>query len=165
MLHPIVLALGSNLGDRLSNLNRAMRLLDTRGVRTLRRSRLYWTRPLAALRQPWYLNASILVSSPATPLGLLHLCQSVEIEMGRTRRERWSPRIIDIDLIYFGSFKVSHPELTLPHPAWADRDFVLRALIDLGVSPPVVSEDFRALSLARRLSEVERNIESSAPWP
>lgn len=160
----IVIALGSNLGDRPANLNRAARLLDCAGVRTLRRSRLYLTRPLGGMQQPAYLNAALLIQTRWSPLTLLRICRSVEMQMGRRRDERWAPRIIDIDLIFYGAARVDHPELSLPHPRWKERDFILRELLDLRVVPPVLEVHRIADSPHRLLPDAEATVESARPW-
>lgn len=135
MHDPIVIALGCNQGPRRAMLERACRLMCRQGIEPVRRSRLYWTRPLEGSGGPIYLNAAVAVKTSHRPLALLGRCQAIEREMGRVRRERGAPRTIDLDLIFYGAVRLDHPALTLPHPAWEERDFVVACLGDLGFEP------------------------------
>jgi 7,8-dihydro-6-hydroxymethylpterin-pyrophosphokinase len=98
-------------------------------------------------------------------LALLDRCREVERTMGRRRGERGAPRVIDLDLIFYGSVRMSHPRLRLPHPAWRERDFVLAPLLDLGIPPPsrIALPGFRRL-LAELPAE-KRCIESRVGRP
>jgi 2-amino-4-hydroxy-6-hydroxymethyldihydropteridine diphosphokinase len=131
--------LGSNLGDRLANLQRAVGLLAARnGVTVVASSRVYETAPVGPA-QPDYLNA---VVEAATILGareVLETCLSVEEELGRVRAERWGPRLIDLDLLLFGDQTIDEPGLTVPHPRMFERLFVLVPLVEL-ITPPALPE-------------------------
>ncbi|HEX6263442.1 MAG TPA: 2-amino-4-hydroxy-6-hydroxymethyldihydropteridine diphosphokinase [Actinomycetota bacterium] len=129
------LGLGSNLGDRLANLRRAVELLRGHGVRVLRSSRVYETEPVGGPEQPDYLNAVIEVETAATARGLLETCISVEEEMGRVRVMRWGPRTIDLDLLTFGNEEIDEPDLQVPHPRMHERVFVLAPLLELTAEP------------------------------
>jgi len=131
------LGLGSNLGDRLANLGRAVRELEERGVRALRSSRVYETDPVGGPPQPEYLNAVVEVGTELEPRELLAVCLEVEAEMGRVRGERWGPRVIDIDLLTYGGIDMDEPELTVPHPRMHERAFVLVPLLELVADPPL----------------------------
>lgn len=126
------LSLGSNLGDRAGNLDRALGALEARGVRVLRRSAVYETEPVDAPPQPWFLNCVAEIETELLPLGLLHFTQRIERELGRKRSDLpRSPRLIDIDIVLFGEHIVRLPELTIPHPRLAERRFVLEPLREL----------------------------------
>ncbi len=129
------LGLGSNLGDRLGNLRRAVELLGERGVRVLRSSRVYETDPVGGPEQPDYLNAVVEVEAEGTARELLEACLSIEEEMGRVRAERWGPRTIDLDLLIFGDEEVDEPGLRIPHPRMHERAFVLAPLLELTADP------------------------------
>lgn len=131
------LGLGSNLGDRLENLRRAVALLGARGVRPLRSSRVYETDPVGGPPQPDYLNAVVEVEAEGSARDLLAACQGVEAEMGRVRRERWGPRVIDLDVLTFGREEVREPDLLIPHPRMHERAFVLVPLLELDADPPL----------------------------
>ena len=110
------LGLGSNLGDRLENLQRATDLLASRaGIRGLASSRVYETEPVGP-PQPDYLNAVVRLDTTLTASELLEACLSVEAEMGRVRSERWGPRVIDVDLLSSTrTCLVHHSENRAPH--------------------------------------------------
>jgi 2-amino-4-hydroxy-6-hydroxymethyldihydropteridine diphosphokinase len=131
------LGLGSNLGDRLANLQRAVDLLEaTNGVRVVRSSRVYETDPVGPA-QPDYLNAVIQVKTSRSPRALLEAALAVEQQMGRIRTERWGPRVIDVDVLTFGDQEVDEPGLQVPHPRMHERGFVLAPLLELQADPPL----------------------------
>ncbi|HEX9891340.1 MAG TPA: 2-amino-4-hydroxy-6-hydroxymethyldihydropteridine diphosphokinase [Actinomycetota bacterium] len=132
------LGLGSNLGDRLENLQEAVRRLPARDVRPLRSSRVYETEPVGGPEeQPQYLNAVIEVDTDLEPRGLLAVCLGIEDDMGRVRGERWGPRIIDLDVLTFGDDEVHEDGLDVPHPLMHERGFVLLPLLELDPDPPL----------------------------
>ena len=102
-LHPAfdcIVALGSNLGDKAANIDRAIALLTERGdVRLLARSRNYATEPWGKTDQDWFVNAAIAVATQLDPRELLVRCKKIERAMGRVETEKWGPRIIDLDLL------------------------------------------------------------------
>lgn len=131
----VYLGLGSNLGDRLSNLKQAVDLLGTgRGVEVVRSSRVYETEPVGP-PQPDYLNAVIDVRTSLTPRELLDACLSVERDMGRVRTQRWGPRVIDIDVLTYHRETLSETDLAIPHPRMAQRPFVMVPLLELDDDP------------------------------
>ena len=129
------LGLGSNLGDRLENLRRAVALLGERGVRVLRSSRVYETDPVGGPPQPDYLNAVVEVEASGTAAELLSAGLEVEEAMGRERRERWGPRVIDLDVLTFGDQTIDEPGLRVPHPRMHERAFVMMPLLELDPDP------------------------------
>jgi 2-amino-4-hydroxy-6-hydroxymethyldihydropteridine diphosphokinase len=131
------LGLGSNLGDRLGNLRRAVDLLDGRGVRVLRSSRVYETDPVGGPDQPDYLNAVVEVEASGSARDLLEACRAVEDELGRVRGERWGPRTIDVDVLTFDDQIIDEPDLQVPHPRMHERAFVLIPLLELDADPPL----------------------------
>jgi 2-amino-4-hydroxy-6-hydroxymethyldihydropteridine diphosphokinase len=129
------LGLGSNLGDRLDNLRRSLDLLEERGIRVVRSSRVYETDPVGGPEQPEYLNAVVEVEAPGSARDLLEACLQVEEEMGRVREERWGPRVVDLDLLTFGDEAIDEPDLQVPHPRMHERGFVLVPLLELDADP------------------------------
>ncbi|MGQ9510951.1 MAG: 2-amino-4-hydroxy-6-hydroxymethyldihydropteridine diphosphokinase [Thermaceae bacterium] len=140
-------ALGSNLGDRASYLLEALaRLSLLPRTRLLRVSHVYETEPLGP-PQPRYLNQAAEVWTDLRPEELLEAFLEVEASLGRTRRERWGPRTIDLDLLLYEDLVLSTPNLTLPHPRLHERPFVLAPLCDLipdGVHP-LLGQTYRTL--------------------
>jgi 2-amino-4-hydroxy-6-hydroxymethyldihydropteridine diphosphokinase/dihydroneopterin aldolase len=122
----VVIALGSNLGDRLGHLQGAVDALDgTRGLAVAAVSPVYQTAPVGGPAQPDYYNAVLTARTVLPPRALLTRCQQVENAFGRVRAETWGPRTLDLDLIVYGDVVTDDPELTLPHPRAAERAFVL----------------------------------------
>lgn len=129
------LGLGSNLGDRLTALQRAVDLLgEQRGIRVVRTSRVFETEPVGP-PQPDYLNAVAEVRTALAPLELLDACRSVEDRLGRVRRVRWGPRTIDVDVLGYDRLVVDEPDLSVPHPRMHERGFVLVPLLELDPDP------------------------------
>ena len=126
------LGLGSNQGDRLNNLKQALDLLFLHDSITLKAvSSLYETAPVGGPPQGLFLNACIQVSTLLSPTKLLQKMLSIEKQMGRIRRERWGPRIIDLDLLHYEGVSMNTPLLEIPHPRLAERSFVLVPLNDI----------------------------------
>lgn len=124
--HRAVLALGSNLGESESTIERAVVDLREAGMRILRVSPLYRTAPVGGpAGQPDYVNAVIEVSASLRPYELLKLCNAVEAAHHRERLVRWGPRTLDIDVIDYEGVISDDPVLTLPHPRAHERSFVL----------------------------------------
>jgi 2-amino-4-hydroxy-6-hydroxymethyldihydropteridine diphosphokinase len=131
------LGLGSNLGDRLENLHRALDLLEARGIRVVRSSRVYETDPVGGPEQPDHLNAVVEVEAPGLARELLEACLAVEEELGRVRGERWGPRTVDLDVLTFDDETIDEPDLQVPHPRMHERGFVLIPLLELDADPPL----------------------------
>ena len=130
------LGLGSNLGDRLANLQRAVGLLAAQpAVEVRRSSRVYETDPVGGPPQPDYLNAVVGVETSLSPRDLLEACLGVERRMGRARSERWGPRVIDVDLLTYDEKDIREPDLVVPHPRMHERAFVLVPLMELDPDP------------------------------
>lgn len=125
------LGLGSNLGDRAAYLARAVRLLETPGVRVVARSPVYESPPWGKTDQPSFLNQVVAVETWLSPRQLLDRCQAVERALGRVRTVRWGPRTVDLDILLYGAVTVSTAELVIPHPHIHRRAFVLVPLLDL----------------------------------
>jgi 2-amino-4-hydroxy-6-hydroxymethyldihydropteridine diphosphokinase len=155
------LALGSNLGDRLETLQRAVELLHARpGVDVIHSSRVYETDPVGP-PQPAYLNAVIEVRTDLEPHELLKQTQAVEDELGRVRAERWGPRTIDVDVLTFDERVIDEPELIVPHPRMHERGFVLVPLGELDPDPMLPGG--RKLSTLRLLPEAMFGVRPFAP--
>jgi 2-amino-4-hydroxy-6-hydroxymethyldihydropteridine diphosphokinase len=132
------LALGSNVGDRLASLRRAVELLDrTDGIAVVGSSRVYETAPVGGPPQGDFLNAVVDVETSLSARDLLRACLAVEEAMGRKRTARWGPRTIDIDILTYGDAAIDEPGLTVPHPRMHERGFVLAPLLELDADPPL----------------------------
>lgn len=125
-------ALGGNLGDRLAFLAAARTALTLLpGVRLIAASRVEETAPLGSSRQAPYLNQMVALATSLSPNALLVRLQAIEQRLGRVRATHWGSRTIDLDIVRFGSRRMSNPWLTVPHPGLADRDFWQRELAEL----------------------------------
>lgn len=141
-----IVALGSNLGDKAANIDRAIMLLTERGdVRLVRRSSNYATEPWGKTDQDWFVNACIAVATKLSPRALLLRCQEIEQEMGRVHTEKWGPRIIDLDLLVYGTQAIREPDLVLPHPYIGERAFVLAPLMDIAPDLVIDGRSVRAM--------------------
>ena len=138
MATPAFLGIGSNLGDRLATLQRAVELLAAQpNLKVIRSSRVYETIPVGGPSQPDYLNAVIEVETTLSARDLLAACGRVEAALGRVRRERWGSRTIDIDILTFDDELIEEPDLIVPHPRMHERGFVLAPLLELDADPPL----------------------------
>lgn len=127
-----VLSLGSNLGDRLDNLQEAIdALFDAPGLDFIALSPVYETKPVGGPEQGDFLNVIIVVSSRVAPESLLERVLAIEDAMDRTRTVRWGPRTLDIDIVMMGDVTSTDPDLLLPHPRAKERAFVLRPWSDV----------------------------------
>ena len=126
----IGIALGANLGDRLSHLQAARNLLLELSTGPLIQAPVYQTEPLLCpAGSPDFYNTVVEISYEGSPLDLLEITQGIEKQLGRTgKAERNAPRVIDVDLLYFGDQIVDTEVLELPHPRLAQRRFVLHPL-------------------------------------
>jgi 2-amino-4-hydroxy-6-hydroxymethyldihydropteridine diphosphokinase len=122
----VVISLGSNLGDRLDNLQGGLdALFDSPGLTFVAVSPVFQTAPMGGPEQPDYLNAVLIAEALLPAHAILERCQGVELSLGRTREERWGPRTLDLDLVVYGDEVSDGPDLTLPHPRAHERAFVL----------------------------------------
>lgn len=126
------LGLGSNLGDAVGHLREAVRRIDVLpSVRVGARSSLYRTKPWGPVAQDWFVNACITIETDLSPRELLAQVKAIETDIGRKPTVRWGPRVIDIDILYWGDVTIAEPGLTLPHPGLFDRPFVLVPLCEI----------------------------------
>ena len=125
------IALGSNLGDSYQILQAAFdALAQTPHISLLARSSIYQTAAVGP-PQPDYLNACAILETSLTPEALLSTLLMIEAQFGRVRRERWGPRLLDLDLLLFGDRCLQTPTLQIPHPRMGDRAFVLVPLAEI----------------------------------
>jgi len=150
------IGLGSNLGDRESNLREALDKIGSAfGLNLLRVSSFHESEPIGPPDQPDFVNAVAEVKTSLPARSLLEALQRIEVEMGRTRSRRWGPRTIDLDILLYGDRLVSAPDLTIPHAMMHLRRFVLAPLCEL-----VPYEEHPMLGL--RFSQLLRRVEWEA---
>jgi len=124
------IALGGNLGDRMANLEEAIAALAP-DVRMVERSPIYETDPKYVTDQPRFLNMALAAETELDATALLVFLKGLENRLGRKPGERYGPRPIDLDIIFFADDVISLPDLLIPHPRLAERAFVLRPLADI----------------------------------
>jgi 2-amino-4-hydroxy-6-hydroxymethyldihydropteridine diphosphokinase len=123
------IGLGSNLNNPRDQVLDALRELALQeGIQLLAQSSLYLSEPMGPQDQPEFINAVAAIETRLEPLLLLEVLQSIEKKHGRKRERHWGPRTLDLDLLLYGEERISHPELTVPHPGIAERGFVLLPL-------------------------------------
>jgi 2-amino-4-hydroxy-6-hydroxymethyldihydropteridine diphosphokinase len=159
------LSLGSNLGNREQNLQKAIRRASALG-RIVAVSSFYETEPVEFRDQPWFLNCVIALETATQPAQLMAELLRIEHEMGRQRVLKTGPRSIDIDILLFGDHVVNTPELTIPHPEMARRRFVLQPLAEIApellhpVSQKTVTQILAALPAGQRVQKYEPGIKA-----
>ncbi|MCB9245436.1 MAG: 2-amino-4-hydroxy-6-hydroxymethyldihydropteridine diphosphokinase [Flavobacteriales bacterium] len=149
----LVLSLGTNLGDRFSNLLRAREELSVHFGEPAMESRIYDTAPWGKSDQPGFLNQILVFDVGLRPMMVLDTILRIEKELGRIRREKWGPRIIDIDVIFYGDLIFEGDDLRIPHPHMAERAFVLEPLLE-------VLPDFRHPLQDKTIRELWNALES-----
>ncbi len=128
----VYLSLGSNLGNRYSNLQNALNSLKSlEKTKFIRASRIYDTDPVGRTNQPRFLNCVVEITTSLRPVELLSSVKGIEKELGRNAAARWAERIIDIDILTYDSVTLKTKDLILPHPRITTRRFVLQPLSDL----------------------------------
>ena len=142
----VYLSLGSNLGDRSANLHAAIDQLRALGE-VVAVSSFYETEPVELTAQPWFLNCAVKLETGKMPKQLLAAILAIEQQMGRRRTLKKGPRIIDIDILLFGSSVIEMKGLTVPHPAMHERRFVLDPLTEIApdIRHPVFKQTIREL--------------------
>ncbi|KPK43500.1 MAG: hypothetical protein AMJ65_05585 [Phycisphaerae bacterium SG8_4] len=158
------IGLGSNLGDRKSYIDNALKMLSASGQIELGPvSEIIETEPLGKVDQPRYLNAVAELKTTLCAEDLHGTLAGIEASLGRVRQPRWSSRTIDLDLLLFGPGTIDSPDLTVPHPQMHLRSFVLRGLcaLDGDLIHPVLKEP--VAELARRLGGSDFALDSNLP--
>jgi 2-amino-4-hydroxy-6-hydroxymethyldihydropteridine diphosphokinase len=129
--HTVYFSLGSNLGDRVAHIERALARLAEENVRIVKRSSFYETEPVEFLAQGWFLNIAVEAETELMPRQLLRVIRNIERELGRKRVVRSGPRTIDIDILLFGTSIMNAADLKVPHPRMTERRFVLVPIAEI----------------------------------
>jgi len=126
MTHTAYIGIGSNLGTPGRNCIEAIEKISTNDdIKIISKSSFYQTAPIGHIEQGWFVNSVIKVNTQLNPKELLAVLLTIESEMGRIRKEKWGPRLIDLDLLLYGNLILNQEGIILPHPEIQKRKFVL----------------------------------------
>lgn len=141
------IGIGSNLGDRQAYCQDAIRRLRAAGCTILKVSSFRETEPWGLSNQPPFLNGAVLIGTGLKPHELLKLLLSIETDLGRIRTERWGPRIIDLDILFYDNVILRSEALSIPHPHLHERAFALEPLAEIApdMIHPVLNKTLAAL--------------------
>lgn len=155
------LGLGSNLGDRERNLRNAVELLNVyKGIKVLKISSIYITKPVGYTEQPDFLNIVVQIETTLSPTDLLAACMFVESQLKRIRKIRWGPRTVDVDILLYDDKSINTPQLSVPHPLMGQRMFVLIPLAE--ITPQL---RWQGKTIQERISEIgDQEICLYKPW-
>lgn len=156
------IGIGSNAGDRPGFCRKAVQSLDSAdGVRVTRVSSLYETAPLGGPPQRSFINLVAKIETILEPRGLLETCKRIEQRLGREPSDiRWGPRVVDLDILLYGSEKVSEPDLEIPHVRLKERRFALVPLLEID---PDLTDPWET-RLDDSLEEAEGDVELREPF-
>lgn len=140
MKKAVYIGLGSNLGSKVKNLQNAVdEIKAVYGINIRKISSLYSSKAWGNTKQADFVNQLIEIETEIPPMELLYILQDIEIKMGRQRKEKWGPRVIDLDIILYGNEILDSLELKIPHPYIRERLFVLVPLQE--INPEIIFPD------------------------
>jgi 2-amino-4-hydroxy-6-hydroxymethyldihydropteridine diphosphokinase len=148
--HAVYLSLGTNLGNRLDNLNHALESLKE-FCQVVVSSSVYETDPWGFEDQPFFYNQVVKIETVLDPIQLLREIKKMELEMGRIPTFQYGPRLIDIDILLYDKLIMNSPELTIPHPQMKSRAFVLSPLVEIAPDLVLPGEEVDAETLNREI--------------
>lgn len=145
----IYIGIGSNLGNREENCDKAVSLLKDNGIKVTQFSSMIETEPWGLEGQPKFINMAVEAETVLSPQKLLKLLKGIESEIGREESERWGPRVIDLDILLYDDLILKTSELEIPHPHISERDFVLKPLSEIApeMIHPVLKKSISELLL------------------
>lgn len=153
----VFIGFGSNLGERCTYINQALLAISRLPGSSLEKlSSLYETAPVGYLNQGAFLNGAVLVQSSLEACDLLERLLDIENSLGRVRLERWGPRTIDLDILFYGDIVIELPDLLVPHPEIIKRIFVLEPLSE-------IAPGWLHPGVERTISELWHNYQSNNP--
>ena len=136
----VFLGLGSNIGNKEDNVNKALTFISE--LYTIKKtSHLYLTEPVGNIKQDWFLNCVVEIQTDVDPKKLLSTVKSIERKLGRTKIVKNGPRTIDIDVLFYGDYILKTKTLIIPHPLIQDRLFVLQPMMD--INPHLIHPVFK----------------------
>ncbi len=154
MMNTIYILLGANLGDPLKQMRSAYHLLNKKLGKVIVSSSNYESAAWGIEDQPIYYNQVLCIETQYTAIESLSICQEIEHELGRVRKEKWGARIIDIDILYYNNAIISTANLTVPHPYIHLRNFTLLPLIE--IAPDYIHPNFNKTNKQLSIDSVDK---------
>lgn len=157
-MEKVFLLLGTNVGDLEENLKRAIAAISSENIRITKKSKIYRTKPWGVSDQPDYLNLALEAESDLTAGQMLEILKDIERKMGRRETpERWQPRVIDIDILFWGDQVVETPDLEIPHREFFNRPFAVKILAEIApdFAPPRSKRTLQELSIGESDEGIE----------
>ncbi|MEK6528974.1 MAG: 2-amino-4-hydroxy-6-hydroxymethyldihydropteridine diphosphokinase [Nitrospirota bacterium] len=147
MMSIAYLSIGSNLGNREENCEKAISHLAKKGIKVLKRSSFYETEPWGIKDQRKFINMAVETETVLTPVELLKTLKAIETELGRQKDIHWGPRIIDLDILLYDNLLIKTENLEIPHPGIKDRGFVLKPLSEIAPDKihPILKKSVKVL--------------------
>lgn len=142
----VLIALGSNMGDRKANIEKAIELMRARGINIQKVASLYETAPVGYTDQDWFVNTVASGETELSPEALLEVLQRIESELLRVRKIHWGPRTIDLDVLFYDDLEMVTEKLIIPHPRIKERAFVLIPLLELEPNFVIDGEDLSSVA-------------------
>lgn len=141
------IGIGSNLGNRQDNCLKALEMLKSKGLIIRKISSFYETEPWGVNEQPSFINLAIEAETTFSPFELLYILKEIEMTMGRKQTIRWGPRLIDLDILFYGDDIIETEELLIPHRYLHERDFVLAPLEEISPNKvhPILKKTIREI--------------------
>jgi 2-amino-4-hydroxy-6-hydroxymethyldihydropteridine diphosphokinase len=149
------IGIGSNVGDRLANVRKAVRAIAERVGTVSAASDVYETPPWGVESQPRFLNACVVAETTLAPMELLSELKEIEQALGRKKRGRWGPREIDLDILLYEGVEMDEESLSIPHPCMGERAFVLVPLA-------AIAPDFVLAATGKTIAELLRALPDDA---
>ena len=150
MTHTAYIAIGSNIGNPYQNCIEAIRNISKNdSIKVISKSSFYKTSPIGDIEQEWFINSVIKITTSFSPENLLSNLLNIETEMGRVRKEKWGPRLIDLDLLFYDNLILNQELITIPHPEIQKRKFVLIPMSEIAgtYSHPTLKKTIKTLLL------------------
>lgn len=148
----VFIGIGANIGSVRENFARAVRSIE-KCARVVAVSSLYESEPVGLKDQPKFTNAVIKIETELSPLELLDCLQAIEKEIGRKKTVRWGPRVIDLDIIFYGDLVMATDSLVIPHPRGHERRFVMEPLLEIDPSAWHPAENMSVKDICSQLGD------------
>lgn len=152
-MNRVYVAFGSNIGDKNKNIEKAIEMMNARGLNIIKISQIYKTEPYGYTNQPEFLNGVLEALTDLDAMDVLYTLLNIEKDLGRVREFKWGPRIIDLDILFFNDDVIDEKDLKVPHPDMQNREFVLKPLCEIAPNfmHPVLKKSVKDMLLELEL--------------